>query len=253
MRRGFYFLRSCVHLLWMGVTVVPYSLAIVVLGGLGASKVRLYPWARAWLKSSVDAAQWFCGVRYRLQGLERVLALGDVPVVLLMKHQSAYETFLMPAIMPKPLAYVFKKELLAIPFFGWSIGRLDMIHIDRADRARAFAKVVSQGRDLLARGVWVIMFPEGTRTPRGEVGSYKLGGARLAIETQAYVVPVAVTSGRCWPRRAFVKIPGLVEVSMGPPISSVGRSAQDLMFEVQDWIEREMQRLDPEAYVKGEP
>jgi len=101
---------------------------------------------------------------------------------------------------------------------------------------------------LLARGVWVIMFPEGTRTPRGQVGAYKQGGARLAVQTGAYVVPVAVSSGRCWPRRAFVKIPGLVEVSMGPPISSVGRNSQELMAEVQDWIEREMQQLDPEAY-----
>ena len=248
MKRALYWGSSCVHMLWLGLTVVPYSLTIVVLGGLGVSKAQLYPWARAWLKSVVDAARWFCGVRHALHGLEPVLALGDAPVILLMKHQSAYETFLMPAIMPKPLAYVFKKELLAIPFFGWSIGRLDMIHIDRSDRARAFAKVVQQGRDLLARGIWVIMFPEGTRIPRGEVGSYKLGGARLAVETGAYVVPVAVTSGRCWPRRAFVKIPGLVDVSMGPPISSVGRTAADLMAEVQAWIEAEMQRLDPEAY-----
>jgi 1-acyl-sn-glycerol-3-phosphate acyltransferase len=248
MRRIFYFARSVVHLLWMGVTVVPYSLLIVILGALGVSKSALYPWARRWLKSVVDSARWFCGVRYEVHGLERVLALGDVPVILLMKHQSAYETFLMPAVMPKPLAYVFKKELLSIPFFGWSIGRLDMIHIDRADRVRAFAKVVQQGRELLARGVWVIMFPEGTRTPRGQVGAYKQGGARLAVQTGAYVVPVAVSSGRCWPRRAFVKIPGLVEVSMGPPISSVGRNSQELMAEVQDWIEREMQQLDPEAY-----
>jgi 1-acyl-sn-glycerol-3-phosphate acyltransferase len=195
MRRAFYGCRSLVHALWMGLTVVPYSLIIVILGAAGVSKAALYPWARAWLKSVVDSARWFCGVRYEVRGLERVLELGRVPVVLLMKHQSAYETFLMPAVMPQPLAYVFKKELLGIPFFGWSIGRLDMIHIDRADRARAFAKVVQQGRELLAKGVWVIMFPEGTRTPRGQVGSYKLGGARLAVQTGAYVVPVAVFGG----------------------------------------------------------
>ena len=111
----------------------------------------------------------------------------------------------MPAIMPHPLAYVFKRELLSIPFFGWAMGRLDMIHIDRSQRTQAFSKVVTQGKALLDQGIWVIMFPEGTRIERGQVGTYKTGGTRLAIETGAPVIPIAVTSGRCWPRRAFVK------------------------------------------------
>ena len=102
----------------------------------------------------------------------------------------------MPAIMPRPLAYVFKRELLKIPFFGWSIGRLDMIHIDRSARARAFVKVVQQGRALLAKGTWVIMFPEGTRVERGQKGQYKNGGTRLAIEAGVPVVPIAVTSAK---------------------------------------------------------
>jgi 1-acyl-sn-glycerol-3-phosphate acyltransferase len=155
----------------------------------------------------------------------------------------------MPAIMPHPLAYVFKKELLYVPFFGWSIGSLDMIHIDRSQRAKAFAKVVEQGQALLDRGVWVIMFPEGTRIPRGERGTYKTGGTRLAIATGAPVIPIAVTSAKCWPRKAFIKTPGVVDVSIGKPIPSVGRDADELMREVEAWIEAEMHRLDPEAYV----
>jgi len=170
--------------------------------------------------------------------------------VLLVKHQSTYETFLMPAIMPRPLAYVFKKELLKVPFFGWSIGALDMIHIDRAQRSRAFHKVVEQGKRLLDQGTWVIMFPEGTRVNRGEVGEYKTGATRLAIMTGAPVVPIAVTSAKCWPRKAFIKKPGVVDVSIGKPISSVGRKHDELMVEVEAWIESEMQRLDPEAYRK---
>ena len=154
----------------------------------------------------------------------------------------------MPAIMPHPLAYVFKKELLYVPFFGWSIGSLDMIHIDRSQRAKAFAKVVEQDQALLDKGVWVIMFPEGTRIPRGERGSYKTGGTRLAIATGAPVIPIAVTSAKCWPRKAFIKTPGVVDVSIGKPISSVGRDADELMREVENWIEAEMHRLDPEAY-----
>ena len=157
----------------------------------------------------------------------------------------------MPAIMPHPLAYVFKKELLRVPFFGWAMGRLDMIHIDRQQRSRAFAKVVQQGRRLMQEGVWVIMFPEGTRIPRGQKGEYKTGGARLAIAAGVPVIPIAVTSARCWPTRAFVKTPGVVDISIGQAIATDQRSAEEVMLEVETWIEAEMRRLDPEAYVES--
>jgi 1-acyl-sn-glycerol-3-phosphate acyltransferase len=189
-----------------------------------------------------------CGVQWRVQGMENLPQGTTSPAVLLVKHQSTLETFLMPILMPHPLAYVFKKELLYIPFFGWAIGRLDMVHIDRSRRAQAFNKVVEQGRRLLEQGTWVIMFPEGTRIPRGEAGNYKSGGTRLAVATGAPVIPIAVASARCWPRKAFVKRPGIVDVSIGKPIPSAGRSADELMREVEAWIEGEMRRLDPEAY-----
>jgi 1-acyl-sn-glycerol-3-phosphate acyltransferase len=154
----------------------------------------------------------------------------------------------MAALMPHPLAFVFKKELLKVPFFGWAMARMDMIHIDRADGARAFVKVVQQGQRLLDQGTWVIMFPEGTRIARGEKGNYKSGGTRLAIRTGAPVIPIAVTSAKCWPRKAFIKTPGTVEFSIGKPIPSEGRQPDELMKEVEDWIEAEMHRLDPSAY-----
>ena len=108
--------------------------------------------------------------------------------------------------------------------------------------------MVEQGKRLLAQGVWVIMFPEGTRIPRGQQGTYKVGGTRLAVETGAPVIPIAVTSAKVWPRKAFIKHPGIVDVSIGKAISSVGRKPDELMREVQEWIEAEMRRLDPEAY-----
>ncbi|MEO7241812.1 MAG: lysophospholipid acyltransferase family protein, partial [Variovorax sp.] len=112
----------------------------------------------------------------------------------------------------------------------------------------AFAKVVSQGQRLLAQGIWIIMFPEGTRSTRGQQGIYKSGGTRLACDTGASVIPVAVTSAKVWPRKAFVKRPGVVDVSIGAPIASLGRKPDELMREVESWIESEMRRLDPEAY-----
>ncbi|PUE33117.1 1-acyl-sn-glycerol-3-phosphate acyltransferase [Limnohabitans sp. Jir61] len=242
-------LRSTLHMAFMFVTVIPYTLLILLARVLGAKGNVRYAFAQKWLTLSIDAARVLMGIRYQVQGQENLPVGETSPAILLVKHQSTYETFLMPAIMPHPLAYVFKKELLYVPFFGWSIGSLDMIHIDRSQRAKAFAKVVEQGQALLDRGVWVIMFPEGTRIPRGERGSYKTGGTRLAIATGAPVIPIAVTSAKCWPRKAFIKTPGVVDVSIGKPIPSVGRDAEELMREVETWIEAEMHRLDPEAYV----
>jgi 1-acyl-sn-glycerol-3-phosphate acyltransferase len=242
-------LRSTVHMAFMFVTVIPYSLLILLVRLLGAKGDKLYVIAQKWLTLSVDAARVIMGIRYDIQGQDNLPVGETSPAILLVKHQSTYETFLMPAIMPHPLAYVFKKELLYVPFFGWAIGSLDMIHIDRSQRSKAFAKVVEQGKALLARGVWVIMFPEGTRIPRGERGSYKSGGSRLAIATGAPVIPVAVTSAKCWPRKAFIKYPGVVAVSIGKSIPSVGRDADELTREVEAWIEAEMHRLDPEAYI----
>jgi 1-acyl-sn-glycerol-3-phosphate acyltransferase len=242
-------LRSTLHMAFMFVTVIPYTLCILLARVLGAKGNVRYGFAQKWLTLSIDAARVLMGIRYQVQGQENLPVGETSPAILLVKHQSTYETFLMPAIMPHPLAYVFKKELLYVPFFGWSIGSLDMIHIDRSQRAKAFAKVVEQGQALLDKGVWVIMFPEGTRIPRGERGSYKTGGTRLAIATGAPVIPIAVTSAKCWPRKAFIKTPGVVDVSIGKPIPSVGRDADELMREVETWIEAEMHRLDPEAYV----
>ena len=241
-------IRSVLHMLWMVVTVIPYTMAVLLTKWFGGSTLKTYRVARAWLKLSVDSAKTIMGVQYRVQGMENLPTDPKQGVVLLVKHQSTYETFLMPAIMPRALAYVFKKELLKVPFFGWSIGGLDMIHIDRAHGSRAFHKLVEQGKRLLDEGTWVIMFPEGTRVDRGEKGEYKTGATRLAIMTGAPVVPIAVTSAKCWPRKAFVKKPGVVDVSIGKPIASKGRKHDELMAEVEAWIESEMHRLDPEAY-----
>lgn len=240
-------LRSVLHMIWMLVTVVPIAIYLLLAALIGVQGHALYRIARYWLVLTITGAKTILGIQYRVEG-EHHLPTQQKPAVLLVKHQSTYETFLMPVIMPRDLAYVFKKELLYVPFFGWAIGRLDMIHIDRSLRKQAFLKVAQQGRELLQRGIWVIMFPEGTRIPRGQVGQYKSGGTRLAIDAGVPVVPIAVNSAVCWPRKAFVKQPGVVTVSIGPPIESVGLEPEALMRQVEQWIESEMLRLDPEAY-----
>ncbi len=244
-------IRSFIHLLWMLVTVIPIAFWMLAAAPFASAKYLL-ACANFFLACAMGGLRVICGVNWKVIGAENLPGLDStgqpVPAILLVKHQSTLETFLMPLIMPRPLAYVFKKEILLIPFFGWGIGRLEMIHIDRKAGKQAFVKVVEQGREFLAKGIWIIMFPEGTRIPRGQVGQYKSGGTRLAVETGALVVPVAVTSAKCWPRKGLIKTPGTIEVSIGKPISSVGRQPDELMREVQDWIEAEMRRLDPDAY-----
>ena len=240
-------LRSILHLLFMVVTVVPWAIA-VLLAAPFLNSTQIYWMCVGWLRLAVRSGELILGIRNRVSGFENLPVGSTAPAILLVKHQSTWETFCMPTLMPHPLAYVFKKELLYVPFFGWAMARMDMIHIDRSKRAQAFNKVVTQGQRLLDQGTWVIMFPEGTRMARGQQGTYKSGGTRLAVATGAPVIPVAVTSGRCWPRKALIKRPGTVEFSIGKPIPSQGREPDELMREVETWIEAEMRRLDPEAY-----
>ncbi len=240
-------LRSVLHTLFMAVTVVPWALAVLVAAPF-LNSTQIYWMCAGWLKLAVASGQLILGIRNEVIGFENLPVGSTAPAVLLLKHQSTWETFCMPALMPHPLAYVFKKELLYVPFFGWAMSRMDMIHIDRSKRAQAFNRVVEQGQRLLNQGTWVIMFPEGTRIPRGQKGQYKSGGTRLAVATGAPVIPIAVTSAKCWPRKAFIKRPGTVEFSIGKPIPSAGREPDELMREVEAWIEAEMRRLDPEAY-----
>jgi 1-acyl-sn-glycerol-3-phosphate acyltransferase len=241
-------LRSALFVAWMVVTVVPYALA-VLLASIFLRGDPLYWICVAWLRVVIWGARIICGVQYRVHGMERLPSADPLaPVILAPKHQSTWETFAFPTLMSHPLAYVFKRELLYIPFFGWAIGRVDMIHIDRSKRTEAWAKVARQGKALLDRGHWVIMFPEGTRTPRGSQGTYKSGATRLAIATGAPVVPIAVSSAKCWPRKSLLLRPGVIEISIGTPIPSVDRQPDELMREIETWIEAEMRRLDPEAY-----
>jgi 1-acyl-sn-glycerol-3-phosphate acyltransferase len=237
-------LRSLIYLLWQIVTVVPYAIATLV-ASIFVRGDPLYWICVQWLRLVVWGARVFCGIETRVQGMEHV---PDSPIILCPKHQSAWETLAFPTLMPHPLCYVFKRELLWVPFFGWAIGRLDMIHIDRSKRNLAWSKVAEQGKRFMDHGNWVIMFPEGTRIPRGQQGIYKSGASRLAVATNTPILPIAVASARCWPKNSFVKYPGVIDVSIGPVIAVNGRDADELMREVESWIEAEMRRIDPGAY-----
>jgi len=232
---------------WLLITVIPWGLALVLIS-LWVGRTSLWWFAVNWFRLVIWGSRVILGIQVQVRGLENLPKGATSPAILLSKHQSTLETLLLPTLMPHPLAFVFKRELLRIPFFGWSMARLDMIHINRESRAAALKHVVAQGKRLLAQGTWVIIFPEGTRIARGEKGTYQTAGTRLAVEAGAPVIPIAVASAKCWPRQGFVKHPGVVQVSIGKPIPSVGREPKELMREAEAWIEAEMRRIDPEAY-----
>lgn len=242
-------IRSAIFVVWLGVTVVPWAL-MTLTASLILKSTPLYWLTMGWLRLAIWGARVICGVRYEVTGLDHLPTAENErsAVLLASKHQSTWETFFYPTLMPHPLAYVFKRELLWVPFFGWAMARLDMIHIDRSKKAEAWNRVAEQGRRLFAQGTWVIMFPEGTRAPRGGQGIYKTGASRLAIAAGVPIVPIAVNSARCWPRRSFLLKPGTIEVRIGEPIASVGRRADELMAEVEAWIEAQMRHIDAEAY-----
>jgi 1-acyl-sn-glycerol-3-phosphate acyltransferase len=243
-------IRSTLHMLWMAVTVIPWCFVMLVSAPV-LGRRRMYYAGVVWLAAAVRGGRWILGIRNRVTGMENLPSDARQAAVLLVKHQSTWETFAMPVLVRRPLAYVLKRELLFIPFFGWALALADMIIIDRRRRTAAFSKVLKQGQRLIGQGVSVIIFPEGTRVGRGEQGVYRISGARLAIGCGVPVIPVAVTSARCWPPRAFIKRPGVVDFSIGPPIPSQGRRPDELTRQAEAWIEAEMLRLDPEGYPDG--
>jgi len=242
-------IRSALVFAWMVLSIIPMGSGLIISSLVLRDEQLWWTFVVPWLRGAVAAARLVGGVNYRVQGAENLPPPDDMRrVILCPKHQSTWETFYFPSMTPHPLAYVFKKELLRIPIFGWCMGVLDMIHIDRSNRSEAWAKVAEQGVRLMDMGKWIIMFPEGTRTERGTRGAYKTGATRLAVATGAYVIPIAVTSARCWPRRSFSFIPGTIDISIGQPVSAEGREPEELMEEIERWVESEMHRLDPAAY-----
>ncbi|SHN42299.1 1-acyl-sn-glycerol-3-phosphate acyltransferase [Duganella sacchari] len=240
------FLRSLIFTIVMVLSTVLWSLVCFLAAPL-PYRQRFFITSR-WNVFIIWCLRVICGIRYEVRGREN---LPDAQAIVLSKHQSAWETIFLLPNMPRPLVFVFKKEILYIPFFGWAMALLRMIPIDRKQGKNAFQEVVRHGKRRLAQGLWIIMFPEGTRIPVGKAGKYKSGGTRLAIETGSVVVPVAHNSGECWPKNSFIKRPGLVTVSIGKPISPEGQTPDGMMQQVENWIESEMRVISPHAYNAG--
>ena len=231
-------------LFMVAVTAITMVAGILVTIGILLPMSVRYAIIALWRKGFMGLAAGVLGIRMQVLGRENIPA---EPSVILSKHQSAWETVALQEIFP-PLVFVLKKELLRMPFFGWGLAAMKMISIDRKAGKDALGQVVEQGKDRLAAGYWVVIFPEGTRVAPGEKRRYKPGGAHLAVKAGAKVVPVAHNAGEVWPRQVFPKCPGTVTVSIGPAIDSTGLTEAALNAQVEAWIEGEMRRISPHRY-----
>jgi 1-acyl-sn-glycerol-3-phosphate acyltransferase len=198
-----------------------------------------YRFITVWSRMVIWLARTLCGIDYEVRGLEH---LPKQPGIILAKHQSAWETLAFQVFLP-PQVWVIKRELLKVPFFGWGLAMMSPIAIERTAGMKALRQTLEQGRQRLAQGFWIVIFPEGHRFPPGERGQYQLGGAWLAVQTGAPAVPVAHNAGHVWPRHSFLKYPGKITVSIGRPIDPAGMRADALNKAVEDWIEAEVTRL----------
>ena len=231
-------------LFMVAVTAITMVAGILVTIGILLPMSVRYAIIALWRKGFMGLAAGVLGIRMQVQGRENI---PSEPSVILSKHQSAWETVALQEVFP-PLVFVLKKELLRMPFFGWGLAAMKMISIDRKAGKDALGQVVEQGKDRLAAGYWVVIFPEGTRVAPGEKRRYKPGGAHLAVKAGAKVVPVAHNAGEVWPRQVFPKCPGTVTVSIGPAIDPTGLTEAAVNAQVEAWIEGEMRRISPHRY-----
>jgi 1-acyl-sn-glycerol-3-phosphate acyltransferase len=199
--------------------------------------------ARCWARTLFWVLECLCGLKYVVEGRERIPAGNHI---VMSNHTSAWETVAQFLIFP-PQVWVLKRELLWIPFVGWGLKLLRPIAINRGEGHRAVNQVIEQGKERLAEGLWVVIFPEGTRVPKGENRKYGVSGALLATTTGSLVVPVSHNAGTFWPRRGIVKKPGTIRMIIGEPVSAEGKNARDLNEEIRTVIEGGLARIESEA------
>jgi len=237
MYRAWLTLRSVVYWLWQIVNTLVLGGPVIIVG-LFSFKYG-YALATAWNHLNVWGLRVICGVSWKIDGRENI---PDYPCVIMAKHQSTWETYFLPMLF-YPSVYVAKRSLLYIPIFGWALYVLKFIMIDRNSGRSAIQQMCEQAADRLSKGCWIVVFPEGTRRPVNAEPNYRVGGAMIAQNVPCDIVPVALNAGEFWPRMGFIKWPGVITVSVGPVITSEGKTAAQILKETETWIEGRMKEI----------
>ncbi|HXI35842.1 MAG TPA: lysophospholipid acyltransferase family protein [Burkholderiales bacterium] len=231
--------RSLAFALALVLVTPPY--ALVAIATCVLPRMLRYRIISGWSRLVIRLSRAILGIDWRIEGFEHLPAR---PAVILAKHQSAWETMAFQMIFP-PQVHVLKRELLWIPFFGWGLALMSPIAINRGRGVAALRSIARRGRERLEQGFWVVVFPEGTRVAPGERRDYQIGGAWLAAESGAPVVPVAHNAGLFWPRNAFLKRSGTVTVRIGPTIDAANRDPKTITKIAETWIEEQQRTLCP--------
>jgi 1-acyl-sn-glycerol-3-phosphate acyltransferase len=222
---------------WTTVAVV------VAIPVLALPQRAMVAYARTWSRSVLLLLRLICGLGYRVVGRERVPEGG---AIIASKHQSAWDTIVFFAVLGAPV-YILKRELLAIPLFGWCLLKSGMIPVDRKGKATAMRNVIERAGEAMAQGRKIVIFPQGTRVPPGEKRAYQPGAVGLYTQLKATVVPVALDSGRFWARRSFLKRPGTITLEFLEPIPPGLRRA-----EAQRLIEGRIETASDRLLVRGD-
>ena len=231
-------LRSALFIAFGFVSILVYATFALLV--FWAPRPFLWSIVVSYCKLALWAGDVICGMKMVVEGKEN---LPDEPSVIMIKHTSTLETYGHVPFFPRT-AWVLKREITWMPIFGWVIGLVfQPIAIKRSDGRTAVMQVIEQGKERLANGLWVTVYPEGTRMPPGETRKYGISGAALAREAGAPIVPVAHNAGDLWRRREFTKRPGIVRFCIGPPISAEGRPPKETNLLVQEWIESKMKEI----------
>jgi 1-acyl-sn-glycerol-3-phosphate acyltransferase len=235
-------LRSVIFLLGAILITGPFGFAVPL--GRIFGKSMPFVLARSYTRVMLVWVEWSLDIHYEVQGWENV---PKSPAVVMSKHQSAWETLFLEAKLPNQ-CWIVKKELLWLPFVGWGLMAIRCIAIDRSSGHAARDQILEQGAQRIGEGLWVTIFPEGTRIAPGKRGRYGIGGAMLATRTGTQILPIAHNAGEYWGRYSFKKQAGVVKVVIGAPIATEGRDVISVNNEVESWIESQMRVISPERH-----
>ena len=237
----FLFIRSLAFYVSLAASLIVMTVVLIATMPFADIEWRYNSVCRRWARYILWSLKFFCGVTLRNEGMENMPK--DEPVVVLCKHQSAWDPFWLGAYLERPACFLYKRSLHLIPFLGWALWSMDMLAVDRQNGRSAFEDFMQKGPKFIKKGWWICLFPEGTRVPIGHRVKYKTGGARFACSQSIPVLPIAHNAGVVWPKNSFIKYPGEVIVRVGPVIETAGRDPRDVTEDASEWIEAQVEQM----------